>query len=117
MADRDLVFQDFLARFGSGHAAQGRIACYCTGVKPAPAPHGALIFDWNAEGEAKPAARVTLLDETLRDGLQSPSVKNPTLADKLTGIALMNELGIEYVNVGLPSSSPRAFDEALQLCR
>jgi 2-isopropylmalate synthase len=86
-------------------------------VKQASAPGGALIFDWNAEGEARPAPRVTLLDETLRDGLQSPSVKNPTLEAKLTGIQLMNELGIEYVNVGLPSASARAFAEALELCR
>ncbi len=86
-------------------------------VKQGSAPDGALIFDWNADAGAKPAPRVSLLDETLRDGLQSPSVKNPTLADKLTGIELMNELGIEYVNVGLPSASPRAFAEALELCR
>ncbi|MEO7037640.1 MAG: LeuA family protein [Polyangiaceae bacterium] len=84
-------------------------------MKQASAPDGALIFDWNADGKA--ASRVKLLDETLRDGLQSLSVKNPTLADKLTGVELMNELGIEYVNVGLPSASPRAFVEALELCR
>ncbi|MEP7048801.1 MAG: LeuA family protein [Pseudomonadota bacterium] len=86
-------------------------------MKQASAPGGALIFDWNAEGEAKPPSRVTLLDETLRDGLQSPSVKNPGVEAKLLGIQLMNELGIEYVNVGLPSASPRAFAEALELCR
>lgn len=86
-------------------------------MKQASAPDGALIFDWNAEGETRPVPRVTLLDETLRDGLQSPSVKNPTLEAKLTGIQLMNELGIEYVNVGLPSASGRAFAEALELCR
>jgi len=77
-----------------------------------------LIFDWNAADDAKPATpRVTLLDETLRDGLQSPSVTNPTLDEKLAGIELMNALGIEYVNVGLPSASTRAFAEALEMCR
>ena len=82
------------------------------------APDNALIFDWNAAASAKGAPPpVTLLDETLRDGLQSPSVKHPSLAEKLAGVELMNELGIEYVNVGMPSASPRAFSEALELCR
>ena len=83
------------------------------------APENALIFDWNAEGDAQlgSAMQVSLLDETLRDGLQSPSVKNPSLAEKVRSVELMNELGVEYVNVGLPSASPRAFNEALELCR
>ena len=86
-------------------------------MKQASAPDGALIFDWNVESDSKPAPRVALLDETLRDGLQSPSVKNPSLPDKIAGIELMNALGIEFVNVGLPSASPRAFSEALELCK
>jgi len=82
------------------------------------APDSTLIYDWNGAGAARPAPlAVTLLDETLRDGLQSPSVKNPSLAEKLAGLELMNELGIEYVNVGLPSASPRALSEAVELCR
>jgi isopropylmalate/homocitrate/citramalate synthase len=86
---------------------------------PESASESALIFDWNAQGDAKLAAalKVTLLDETLRDGLQSPSVKNPTLAEKVRSIELMNELGIEYVNLGMPSASPRALTEAIELCR
>jgi 2-isopropylmalate synthase len=94
-------------------------------ARPAPeaeresVSENALIFDWNAESDEKlgRVLRVSLLDETLRDGLQSPSVKNPTLAEKVSSIELMNELGIEYVNLGLPSASPRAFSEALELCR
>ena len=82
------------------------------------APDNTLIYDWNAAGDAKPASLpVALLDETLRDGLQSPSVKNPSLAEKLAGLELMNGLGIEYVNLGLPSASARAFAEAVELCR
>ena len=82
------------------------------------APDSTLIYDWNAANavESAPLA-VTLLDETLRDGLQSPSVQNPSLAEKLAGLELMNELGIEYVNVGLPSASPRALAEAVDMCR
>src|SRR5438477_7901634 len=73
---------------------------------------------WNRAGDAQPGPlTVSLLDETLRDGLQSPSVRNPSLTEKLAGLELMNELGIEYVNVGLPSASPRALSEAVELCR
>ncbi|HEX3777797.1 MAG TPA: LeuA family protein [Polyangiaceae bacterium] len=83
-----------------------------------PDRESTLIFDWNAESDAELAGlSVALLDETLRDGLQSPSVKNPTLAEKIASIELMNELGIDFVNVGLPSASPRAFNEALELCK
>jgi 2-isopropylmalate synthase len=82
------------------------------------APDNTLIYDWNAAANAKATPpQVTLLDETLRDGLQSPSVKHPSLAEKLAGIELMSQLGIDYVNLGLPSASPRAFSEALELCR
>src|SRR3954466_2900529 len=67
---------------------------YCSGVKLVPlrgkaAPDSTLIYDWNAASASQPAPpRVTLLDETLRDGLQSPSVKNPSLAEKLSGLEL-----------------------------
>ena len=44
-------------------------------------------------------------------------MKHPSLSEKLAGLALMERLGIEYVNVGLPSASPRAQSEALELCR
>ncbi len=96
---------------------------YCSGVKLVSlrgpsAPDSTLIYDWNAAGDTGPAPlALTLLDETLRDGLQSPSVRNPSLPEKLAGLGLMNELGIEYVNVGLPSASPRALSEAVELCR
>ena len=81
-------------------------------------PDSTLIYDWNRIPGVPPAAiSVALLDETLRDGLQSPSVTQPSLAEKLEGLALMNALGIEYVNLGMPSASPRALAEATALCR
>lgn len=81
-------------------------------------PDSTLIYDWNSAGSTKPAPiAITLLDETLRDGLQSPSVKHPSLAEKLVGLSLMNALGVEYVNLGMPSASPRALSEAVALCR
>lgn len=76
-----------------------------------------LIYDWNRDDDAPPVLAVTLLDETLRDGLQSPSVRHPSLSEKLVALELMERLGIEYVNLGIPSASPRAHSEALELCR
>jgi len=78
-----------------------------------------LIFDWNEverKGRLLPE-NATFFDETLRDGLQNPSVKDPTVAEKLGLLHLMEDLGIHGANVGLPSSSPRAFDDVLLLCK
>jgi len=82
-------------------------------------PAGELIFDWNElnRGERKARGSVTLLDETLRDGLQNPSVSDPTLDDKLKILHLMEELGIEYACIGLPGSGKRAYEDALRLCK
>ena len=66
--------------------------------------HSHLIYDWNSvPGTAfKPTGRVMLDDESLRDGLQSPSVKDPSIDDKLRVLHLMEELGIDFVDIGLP---------------
>jgi 2-isopropylmalate synthase len=77
-----------------------------------------LVYDWNASAApAWAARRVELLDETLRDGLQSPSVQNPRLEHKLEGLRRMAGLGVSAVNLGLPSVSPAARDEALQMLK
>ncbi len=71
------------------------------------------MHDWNAaDASAWAARRVELLDETLRDGLQSPSVQNPKLEQKLEGLRRMARLGVAAVNLGLPSVSPAAREEA-----
>ena len=78
-----------------------------------------LIFDWNEvgrKGRVVPAG-AGLLDETLRDGLQNPSVQDPPIADKLRILHLMEDLGIAAVDLGLPGSSQRAFDDVLAMCR
>ena len=65
-----------------------------------------LIFDWNLKGVRPAAPRaVTFDDETLRDGLQSPSAQNPKLEQKLEGLRRMARLGVAAVNLGLPSVS------------
>jgi 2-isopropylmalate synthase len=78
-----------------------------------------LIHDWNrfAEPEIPAGRRVLLNDETLRDGLQNPSVRNPAIAEKIEIIQLMEALGIDTVNVGLPGAGPRAFADAEALAR
>jgi 2-isopropylmalate synthase len=63
-----------------------------------------LIFDWNVQGEVPAYRRVELTDETLRDGLQSPSLVQPRIQDKVYLLYLMHDLGIQSVNVGLPAA-------------
>src|SRR5467141_905874 len=78
-----------------------------------------LIYDWNTAGDfVFPAAgKVTLNDETLRDGLQNPSVFNPSIEEKIEILHLMESLGINSVNIGLPGAGPRAFTHSEALAR
>jgi 2-isopropylmalate synthase len=77
------------------------------------------IYDWNTAGDfVFPApGKVTLDDETLRDGLQNPSVHNPSIEDKIEILHLMESLGIEMVNIGLPAAGPRAYADAEALAK
>src|SRR3954467_1400007 len=81
--------------------------------------HSHLIYDWNnVPGAAfKPAGRVMLTDESLRDGLQSPSVKDPTIDEKLRILHLMEKLGINHLDMGLPGAGPRVFADVERLAR
>ena len=65
-----------------------------------------LIHDWNVDGEqpAKPARRIEFDDETLRDGLQSPSVTDPSIEDKLRILHYMHAIGIDNADIGLPGA-------------
>jgi 2-isopropylmalate synthase len=78
-----------------------------------------LIHDWNSHSAPDiPAGRQVLVDdETLRDGLQNPSVRNPSIEEKIEIVHLMDSLGIDTVNVGLPGAGPRAFADAEALAR
>jgi len=78
-----------------------------------------LIYDWNEigrRGRLIPKG-VTFFDETLRDGLQNPSVADPNIEQKLRLIHLMSKIGIHVADIGLPGSSQRAFDDVLRMCR
>src|ERR1700726_2614294 len=78
-----------------------------------------LIYDWNTyTGPEIPAGRRVMLDdETLRDGLQNPSVRDPSIGEKIEILHLMETLGIETVNIGLPGAGPRAFADTEALAR
>ena len=74
-----------------------------------------LIHDWNFY--PRPDHPILLDDETLRDGLQSPSARDPELSEKVELVHLMEELGIDTADIGLPGASARAREHILTLCR
>jgi isopropylmalate/homocitrate/citramalate synthase len=78
-----------------------------------------LIYDWNEAGERweKPAFRIQLDDETLRDGLQSPSVKTPPIEDKIRILHLMDQLGIDTADIGLPGAGKHVVEDVTRLAR
>jgi len=82
-------------------------------------PQNEWIYDWNVESAPAipPGTRVLLNDETLRDGLQNPSVHDPSIEEKIEILRLMESLGIDAVNIGLPGAGPRAFADVEALAR
>src|SRR4029077_6405500 len=60
-----------------------------------------LIYDWNEAGDAprRPARRIEFDDETLRDGLQSPSAVSPSVDHKLEILRLMDAMGIDTADI------------------
>src|SRR5262245_52992547 len=77
-----------------------------------------LIHDWNREGDSFwPEAPVLLDDETLRDGLQGPSVVDPPIETKRAILRAMDRLRIDTADVGLPGAGPRAVADVTALCR
>jgi 2-isopropylmalate synthase len=75
-----------------------------------------LIYDWNRTGD-EPPPTVMLNDETLRDGLQSPSVRCPSIEQKLAILHLMNRLGIDTADLGLPGAGPQVVRDVERLAR
>ena len=78
-----------------------------------------LVYDWNRDGRAARAdyRAVELDDETLRDGLQGPSVRNPPLEVKKRLLHLMDALGIQSADIGLPGASPQARETIVALAK
>lgn len=78
-----------------------------------------LIYDWNTiyAKSMIPAGKVLLNDESLRDGLQSPSVRDPTIEEKIEILHLLEAAGVNMLDIGLPGAGPRAVAHAEALAR
>lgn len=76
-----------------------------------------LIFDWNRIGAPQRPPLVTLNDETLRDGLQSPSVRSPTIEQKIRILHLIDALGIGSADIGLPGAGAQVAADVERLVR
>ncbi len=75
-----------------------------------------LIHDWN-KTDTPPPRGVQLDDETLRDGLQSPSVRCPTIDEKLRILHFIDQLGIDTADIGLPGAGPHVVRDVERLAR
>ncbi|MBI5366146.1 MAG: 2-isopropylmalate synthase [Planctomycetes bacterium] len=84
-----------------------------------PLDRDALIYDWNTAGAppAPPPRKIEFDDETLRDGLQSPSVTSPPIEKKIEILHLMNRLGIDSADIGLPGAGPKARADVIALAQ
>jgi 2-isopropylmalate synthase len=82
-------------------------------------PLNEWIYDWNATSPPliPPGTAILLNDETLRDGLQNPSVYDPSIGEKIKILHLMESLGLDSVNIGLPGAGPRAYEHTEALAR
>ena len=72
-----------------------------------------IIYDWNNRGDmiSPPLRKVELFDETLRDGIQCPSVTDPSIDEKLKILRLLDAIGIHTADIGLPGAGQRAIDD------
>src|ERR1700732_1130401 len=84
-----------------------------------PSTNNEWIYDWHQASTPliPPGTRVLLNDETLRDGLQNPSVHDPSIEEKIEILHLMESLGIDSRNIGLPGAGPRAVAHTEALAR
>lgn len=78
-----------------------------------------LVYDWNELDRRGPILRRSprFVDETIRDGLQSPSVRDPSIEQKAELVRLMDRLGLHVVNLGLPGAGRRAQQDVESLLR
>lgn len=77
-----------------------------------------IIYDWNSVEKVAPLTpgrKLEFFDETLRDGIQSPSVVDPKIDDKIKLVQLANDLGIHALDLGLPGAGQRAIEDVTRL--
>jgi 2-isopropylmalate synthase len=77
----------------------------------------ALIYDWNQQGRLPKPSPILFNDETLRDGLQSPSVRAPTIDQKLRILHLLDRVGMDTADIGLPGAGPHVVRDVERLAR
>lgn len=92
-----------------------------TGRERPSSPDGApgLVYDWNESVEfaRPPAGAVELDDETLRDGLQSPSAVSPPVAKKIELLHHMEALGIDAADIGYAGAGPKTLADVVALAQ
>jgi 2-isopropylmalate synthase len=79
-----------------------------------------LIYDWNSVEKLAPLSgkrSFTFMCETLRDGIQSPSVVDPEIGDKIRLVELASDLGIQHIDIGLPGAGARAIEDCTILAK
>lgn len=76
-----------------------------------------VIHDWNVRGDtvSPPMRKVRYFDETLRDGIQCPSVTDPPIEAKMDMVRLLARAGVHHVDIGLPGAGPRAVADCVTL--
>jgi 2-isopropylmalate synthase len=77
-----------------------------------------IVYDWNSvekHGSLFGQRVITFHDETLRDGIQSPSVVDPKIDDKLKLVQLASDLGIHTIDIGLPGAGARAVEDVTRI--
>ena len=76
-----------------------------------------VIYDWNVQGHTLTPAmrRVEYVDETLRDGIQCPSVTDPPIEAKMQMVRLLDAAGVHHVDIGLPGAGARAVEDCILL--
>jgi len=82
-------------------------------------PHADLIYRWDLHGDQRQGISHTIEfdDETLRDGLQSPSVRQPSIDQKIEILHEMARLGIQIVDIGLPGAGPHVVEHVTALAK
>jgi 2-isopropylmalate synthase len=77
-----------------------------------------LIYDWNTvDHSQRPDHPVAIHDETLRDGIQGPSVRDPGIEVKLRFLHLLDQLGVGSIDLGLPGAGPRQVADVERLAQ
>jgi 2-isopropylmalate synthase len=80
-----------------------------------------MLFNWNSvPADPEPQAgspKGSFFDETLRDGIQAPTITAPSLEQKVQIVDHMMAAGIRSADLGFPSSGPVAARECLELAR